>query len=589
MALTAAQLAQQKKQAEELLFSGPEQLGFAKSLFFGSFKAGALFPYPVLPPAEQATLDEAVAKVRAFCEQSIDPGEIDRIADIPKTIIDGLGRIGVLGMTAPKEFGGVGFNQQQYCKVLEVIGGHDAAVGVFVNAHGSIGIRSLILFGTKEQQQRWLPGLAAGKQLGAFALTEEQAGSDAGNVQTTATPTDDGSAYILNGTKRYITNGGIADVLTVMARTPVPGSKETKVTAFLVTPDMPGFKVVEARMDKVGIRGTATAKLAFENMRVPKENILGQLGRGLKIALHILDFGRTTFGATCTGGAKACLKAAVKHAKTRVQFQQPIGDFELVKKKIAFMAAHTFAMEAMTMECAKLIDSGADDYMLETAMLKVFATEHLWTIVNETIQIYGGKAYFKDEPYERMMRDARINTIGEGANDVLKAFIAVVGSRGPGMQLDAARKNWFKHRSKLMQVGWEQTGGRWSLPDVPVQSGELSAEARTLGRNVKKLGLALPWVFLRAGTEEKYIQSQYVHERLADIAIDLYAAACTLARLDHLLRSGNGDARQAKAEVTAGKYFLRLADRRIGKNFGALKDNDDAMTTAAADAALGAN
>jgi acyl-CoA dehydrogenase family protein 9 len=588
MALSARQIAEQKRQAEELLFAGPEHLGFAKTLFFGQFNAANLFPYPVLPPAEKATVDEAIAKVRAFCEQSIDPAAIDRAADIPKSVIDGLGRIGVLGMTGPKEYDGLGFSQQQYCKVLEVLGGHDSSVAVFVNAHGSIGIRALLLFGTEDQKRTWLPGLCRGEKLGAFALTEEQAGSDAGNVQTTATPTEDGSAYILNGTKRYITNGGIADVLTVMARTPVPGSSDTKVTAFLVTPDMPGFRVVNGRMEKVGIRGTATAKLAFENMRVPKENILGQLGRGLKIALHVLDFGRTTFGATCTGAARTCLKAAGKHAKTRVQFQQPLADFELTKKKIAFMAAHAFAMDAMTNECAHLIDSGADDYMLETAMLKVFATEHLWTIVNDTIQIFGGKAYFCDEPYERMMRDARINTIGEGANEVLKAFIAVVGSRAPGVQLDAARRSPFKHRSKLMQVGWQQTGGRWSLPEVPVQSGELRGEARVLARNVKRLGLALPWAFLRAGTEEKFIQSQYAHERLADIAIDLYAASCTLARLDHLLTTGNGDARQTKADVTAGKYFLRLAERRIARNLESLKDNDDAMTTATADAALGA-
>jgi alkylation response protein AidB-like acyl-CoA dehydrogenase len=587
MALSAAQIAQQKKQAEELLFAGPEHLGFAKSLFFGHFKADHLFAYPTLPPDERAVVEEAVAKVKRFCDESIDAAAIDRNADIPRSVIDGLGRIGVLGMTAPKEYGGLGFSQQGYCKVLEVIGGHDSAVGVFVNAHGSIGIRALVLFGNEEQKNRWLPGLASGQKLAAFALTEEQAGSDAGNVQTTATPTEDGQAYILNGTKRYITNGGIADVLTVMARTPVPGSSETKVTAFLVTPDMPGFKVVEPRAAKLGIRGTATAWLAFENMRVPATNILGQLGKGLKIALTVLDFGRTTFGATCTGAAKTCLRAASKHVKTRVQFQQPLAEFELVKKKIAFMAAHAFAMEAMTAECAALIDSGADDYMLETAMLKVFATEHLWTIVNDTIQLFGGQAYFCNEPYERMLRDARINTIGEGANDVLKAFIAVVGSRAPGLQLDAARRSPIKHRSKLLQVGWEQTGGRWSLPEVPVQSRELQGEARVLARHVKHLGRALPWVFLRAGSEEKYVQSQYAHERLADIATDLYAAAGTLSRLDHLLTQGNGDARQARADVAAGKYFLRLADRRIRGHFAALSDNDDPQTTATADAVLG--
>src|SRR5581483_6743106 len=205
----------------------------------------------------------------------------------------------------------------------------------------------------------------------AFALTEPQAGSDASNVQTTATPAPDGRGYILNGEKRYITNGAISKVLTVMARTPVAGSNETKVTAFLVSPDMPGFEVVEARMPKCGIRGTATARLAFHNMPVPAENVLGQVGKGLKIALTVLDFGRTTFGASCTGAAKACLQLAVQHATKRVQFKQTLSEFELVKKKIAYMAAHAFAMEATVSECAGFIDRGAGDYMLETAMLKV--------------------------------------------------------------------------------------------------------------------------------------------------------------------------------------------------------------------------
>src|SRR5262249_47372865 len=213
----------------------------------------------------------------------------------------------------------------------------------------------------------------------------------------------------------------------VMARTPVPGSAETKVTAFLVTPDMPGFEVLEARMPKCGIRGTATARLAFRNMSVPAENVLGEVGKGLKLALTVLDFGRTTFGASCTGVAKACVEATVRHAKTRVQFQQPLAEFELVKKKVASMAACAFAMEAMTAQCAHFIDRGFDDYMLETAMLKVWSTDVLWRIVNDTVQVHGGKAFFLDEPYERWMRDARLNLVGEGANDVLRAFIAMVG------------------------------------------------------------------------------------------------------------------------------------------------------------------
>ena len=436
MALTAQQISEQRKQVEELIAGS--DVGFAKALFFGKFKGELLFPYPILSAEKRAAADEMAAKVKAYADAHIDHMQIDRDAAIPDSVVKGLGDLGVYRLTIPTEFGGLGFGQQQYLKTVEVLGGHDASVAVFVNAHHSIGCRALVLFGNKEQQEKWLPGLLDGSKLCAFALTEPEAGSDAANVQTTATPTEDGSAYLLNGTKHYITNGGIAHILTVMARTK-DSSGKSKVTAFLVTPDMPGFEVLEKRMPKCGIRGTATGKMRFTNMRVPKENLLGQLGRGLQAALTILNYGRVTFGATCTGHAKACIKAMIDHAKKRVQFQQPLAEFELVQKKIAFAAAHVFAMEATTAECAAFIDKGSPDYMLETAIIKVFASEHLWTIVNDTLQVWGGKGYFSDQPIERWMRDARINLIGEGANDVLKVFIAVVGCRGPGEHLKGLR------------------------------------------------------------------------------------------------------------------------------------------------------
>lgn len=592
MALSAAQLEQQKKQAEELLFSGPESLGLAKALFFGHFNPKHVFPYPQLPPGTQATVDQAVAKMRMFCDERIDSFAIDRDKDIPRAVIDGLAEMGVLGMAAAPELGGQGFSQQGFCQVMEVLGGHDSSVAVFVNAHHSIGIRALILFGTPEQKAKWLPDLVAGRKLGAFALTEPQAGSDASNVQTRATPTEDGTAFLLNGEKRYITNAAIADVLTVMARTPVLGKPdESKITAFLVTPDMPGFEIVEGRADKMGIRGTATGRMRFTNMRVPKENILGPAGKGLKVALTVLDFGRTTFGASCAGAAKACLEAAVKHAKSRIQFQQPLAEFELVKKKIAFIAAHTFAMGAATTVCAALIDSGDEDYMLETAILKVFATEHLWTCVYECMQVMGGASYFTDRPQERWMRDARINTIGEGANEVLKAFIAVVGCRAPGMKLDAMRKKPVANLHRLAGYGFSHVFKRAGLsgaPAIPVQSPELQSVAGRLARQVRRLGTALPGVFLRAGSEAKFITSQLVHERLADIAIDLYVSSCVLSRLDHMVQNGPGDGRPADhaGEVEAGKLFLAMADRRINDRFAGLADNDDVATVRAAGAAL---
>ncbi|GIW78256.1 MAG: acyl-CoA dehydrogenase [Gemmatales bacterium] len=588
MALTAAQMEQQKKQAEELLFSGPQALGFAKSLFFGQFVAPLVLPYPELKPDERDTVEKAVADVRQFALEKIDAARIDREADIPPEVIQGLGDLGVLGMTAPVQYGGRGFSQMGYCKVMEIIGGHCASTAVFVNAHHSIGIRALLLFGTEEQKRRWLPPLVRGEQLAAFALTEPEAGSDAANVQTMALPTADGKSYVLNGEKRYITNGAIAKVLTVMARTPVPGSDETKVTAFLVTPDMPGFEVVEARMAKCGIRGTATARLAFKNMAVPAENVLGQIGKGLRVALTVLDFGRTTFGACCTGAAKTCLQASIKHANSRVQFKQKIGDFELIKKKIAFMAAHAFAMEAMTTQCAAFIDRGAEDYMLETAMLKVFTTEALWQIVNDTLQIYGGQGYFSNEPYERMMRDARINQIGEGANEVLKAFIALVGMRGVGEQLKGvldAFSHPLKERGKIWQFVRDQVSSRLSTPDIPVQTPSLQPEARQLARRIREFGLAVQGMLRQY--REAILERQYIQERISDAACDLYASSCTLSRLDCLLSGNNHLPDAAKRDVISGRYFLRLADRRIRRNLADLTDNDDEWTTKAADTAMG--
>jgi len=589
MALTAKQIEEQRQQVEEILASGPQTLGFAKALFFGHFNGSLLFPYPELRPEEREEVAKAVADVRRYAEEHIDAAAIDRNADIPPEVIRGLGELGVLGMTAPREYGGRGFSQLGYCKIMEVIGGHCAATGVFVNAHHSIGIRALLLFGTEEQKRRWLPRLVAGEDLGAFALTEPEAGSDAANVQTTATPTPDGTAYLLNGQKRYITNGALAKVLTVMARTPVAGSKETKVTAFLVTPDLPGFEVVEARMPKCGIRGTATARLAFHNMPVPVENVLGQVGKGLRVALTVLDFGRTTFGASCTGAAKSCLRAAVRHAKQRVQFKQTLGEFELVKKKLAYMAAHAFAMEATVSQCASFIDRGFEDYMLETAMLKVWSTDALWQVVNDTLQIYGGQGYFSNEPYERIMRDARINMIGEGANDVLRSFIAVVGSRAVGEGLLGvldALKHPLKRAGTLWRFGQEQLAARLTAPEIPVRSPDLRVEARRLSQRIKEFGLAVSWVLRHCKKIEVFVQSQYLHERIADAACELYASSCTLSRLDYLLAQGNGNPVEVQREATAGRYFLRLADRRIQQSLAALTENDDDLTTATANTVL---
>jgi len=588
MSEVEAQRQKEIQQAEELLFAGPQALGFAKGLFHGHFVADWVMPYPRVPAAQQTELDKTLAEVRQFLDEHLDPVAIDRQADIPRAVIDGLGRVGVLGTTAPVEFGGRGFMQMANCQVLEEIGSRCASTSVFVNAHHSIGIRALLLFGTHEQKQKWLPKLVTGEQLGAFALTEKEAGSDAANVQMQARPSPDGSHFILNGEKRYITNAAIAHVLTVMARTPVPDSDKTAITAFLVTPDMPGFTILEARMPKMGIRGTATGRFALRDVKVPKENILGPPGKGLKIALTVLDFGRTTFGACCTGAAKTCLRLAVEHANTRKQFNKTLGEFHLVKKKIARIAADAYAMEAMTTITASLIDRGLEDYMIETAMLKVFTTERLWEAINEAFQIYGGSAYFVDLPLERMVRDARINQIGEGSNEVLTSFIALVGMRGPGMEFKEIYDTMLKPSrglGKAWMAGMHRLGAAVRIPDVPVRSAELRSFANQLGRLIWRFNIAVNRALI--AYREPILDLQLVQERIAGAAMDLFASTCVLSRWDAELQFARRNGDSAPQTNHAADLFLRQSFRRIRRFLSDLSDNEDKALLATANSALG--
>jgi len=579
----------QMREAEELL--GEEKTrSFAKSLFFGRFEGELAFPYPAPPPGARAEQDAFVARVRDFMARKVDPVAIDRQARVPRETLDGLFDLGVMSMSIPKEYGGLGLSQDTYCRAMEEIGAVDAAIAVLVNAHQSIGLRSLIMFGTPEQQAEWLPKLIRGKMLAAFALTEPNAGSDAGGIETRAVPSEDGSYYTINGQKQWITNGGVAGLLTVMAK--VPGTRDEKgrerITAFLVTPDMPGFEVKEVAMEKVGIRGTATARLAFHDLKVPAENIIGAPGKGLRLALTLLDFGRVTFGATCTGVARRCLEDSIRHANSRQQFGKPLAHFELVKKKIAEMAALTFAMESGTHLTAGLIDRGMEEYMVETAMLKVFASEALWQIINETIQLFGGRAYFTDQPYERMMRDARINQIGEGANDVLRTFIALVGMRDVGLAL----KETLDRLGPVSRLPEEMLGrlgkvagfAKRHLPgsdhaQVPVRHKEIADLGHLAEELTRAFGQAVETQLMEH--REGVLEKQYVQARIADAATELYMIAAVVARLDAELAGARTG--ELARDVESGRYYCQTAARRIRRSLHELGDNLDDETTALAD------
>jgi alkylation response protein AidB-like acyl-CoA dehydrogenase len=589
MATTSASERQKQiQEAEELLGKDPKH-SFAKELFFGRFDAALAFPYPQVRADESDTLPPFLDRVRSFFQTEVDSDRIDRDAMVPGPLMEQMFDLGIMTMSIPRQYGGLGLSQVAYCKVMEEIGAADASIGVLVNAHQSIGIKSLLLFGTAAQQAEWLPRLTQGKLLAAFALTEPNAGSDAGSVETRAVLNEAGTHYLLNGRKQWITNGGYAGLLTVMAK--VPGTQDEKgrerITAFLVTPDMQGFEVVDPRMEKCGIRGTATAKLAFHDLAVPVENIIGPPGKGLRVALTLLDFGRTTFGATCTGVAKRCVADALAYSRTRKQFGKSLCEFELVKQKLARMAAWSYAMESATCLTAGFIDRGLEDYMVETAILKVFASEALWEIIFDTMQIFGGRSYFKDQPYERMMRDARLNHIGEGANDVLRNFIALVGMRDVGLALKEvadAVKTPLSGLGKLTDFARRHLPGQDAV-HVSVRSREIADLAHLLEDLVQAFGRAVEWMLIRH--REGILDRQYLHARVANAAIDLYHIAAVVSRLDTLMQGKTVGDPAVRKELGVGRYFCKLAERSFRQHLRDLSENLDDETTTAANLLLG--
>lgn len=565
---------EQQRLAEELFFSEEKPKSFAKSLYSGNVFLDSIFPFPDHHLAEKKAVDAYVSKVIHFMNAKLDPVAIDKNAEIPTEVIEGLGELGVLGMTIPKEYGGLGMTQYAYCKVVEAISRRCSSTGLFVNAHQSVGLKALLLFGTEEQKKKWLPALATGKKIGAFSLTEPEAGSDASAVQTRATYDPKKKVYRLNGRKQWTTNGSIAGVLTVMAQTEVDG--KDKITAFIVTPDMPGFHVLDAALEKVGMRGTKTANLEFRDMEVPEANILGKKGAGLKICLTVLDYGRTTFGAMCTGVAKFLVENAIEHSRMRVQFGQPLCAFPLVQEKIAVMSAYTYAMDATTYMTAGLVDHGVEDFMLESAILKVFSSDALWQIVFDTMQIYGGRSFFTDRPFERIMRDSRLNTIGEGSNEVMRAFIGVVGMRDVGVSLKETLDclinpfaNFTKTCSQLKQLTY-----LLRKPKIPVVSYELDGSARRVEILSKKFA-RMVFSLLRK-YRQKIVDQQLELNRVAEAAMGIYAAYAVLSKLDSELRRKNENG--LSVEVANAKYFIEIIERRVERAFADVGSPLDALT-----------
>jgi alkylation response protein AidB-like acyl-CoA dehydrogenase len=587
---------EQLEKAQDLLEASTQELGFAKSLFFGRLKLDDVLPYPKQDPDEASRTDELIAKVDAFMKANVDADRIDLEERIPQSVIDGLGHLGVLGMVVPKEYGGGGFSHTAYCRVLEHVSRHCASTAVMVGAHQSIGLKALVLMGTEAQKREFLPELAT-RKLSAFCLSEPEVGSDAANVQTTARLSDDGSHWILNGDKKFATNAALAGMMTVMAKTTVTdngnGKTKEKVTAFIVTPDLPGFEIVSPNRSKCGIRGTWQGTLRFTDMRVPRDRVLGEVGKGLKVALSVLDYGRCTLSAGCVGGAKRALELAVERARTRKQFGRPIAEFHLIKEKIARMAETTFAMESVTYLAAGAVDRHRGDIMLETAIAKLFCSEGLWQVVDDTLQIWGGEGYMREHGIERMLRDARINRIVEGATEVMTAFVALVGMKGVGEQFEQvlrAGKHPIGNFGRLAEFAHSQWSDIVVGPHFTGLRPELAAEGQALAGLTKQLARSVGRLLRRY--RHDILDLELLHQRVAWSVVDLYAMAAVISRLEEMLAhtadNGNGHATMLNRDLLLGKSFCHNAADRITHRLQTLFNNRDAEILYVADSMLAA-
>jgi alkylation response protein AidB-like acyl-CoA dehydrogenase len=563
---------------------------FVRELFLGRLELDLIHPHPEPDPEEQGRGRDFMDKLTRFLREQVDGEQIERDARIPPEVIQGLRDLGAFGIKIPREYGGLGLSQYTYGHAMSLCGSVSSALVTLLSAHQSIGVpQPLKLFGTEDQKKKYLPRLASGA-ISAFALTETDVGSDPARMTTTATPTADGSAYILNGEKLWCTNGTIAELMVVMARTPGREGKPGPISAFIVESSWPGVQVVH-RLEFMGLRGIENAEIRFEGVRVPKENLLGGEGRGLKLALVTLNTGRLTVPAGCAAAGKWCLQVARRFAKHRVQWGKPVGQHEAVAQMLAEIAAKTYAMEAVSDLSALLADRGRSDIRLEAALGKLWNTEVAWELCDLAVQVCGGRGYetarslaMRGEspvPLERLLRDLRINRIFEGTSQIMRLFIArealdvhlrVAGDVVmPGVPIGGRLSGAV--RAMRFYAGWYPTRwlgwGRW--PEFSA-FGPLADHVRYLKRASRRVARRQFHLMVQYGPALEQRQAQLF--RCVDIGAEMFAmaAACVRAERDHRVKPGDSTAREL------ADLFCRHSRRKIETLFRAIEANDDEAT-----------
>ncbi|HEV8266175.1 MAG TPA: acyl-CoA dehydrogenase family protein [Gemmatimonadales bacterium] len=589
--VSAAEAREVAEAAREQEWAAPS---FVRDLFLGNLRMELIHPYPEQGLDEIARAKPFLEKLERFLRDRVDSDRIDREGEIPDDVIQGLRDLGAFGIKIPQEYGGLGLSQLSYMKAIELVSSVDGSITALLSAHQSIGVpQPLKMFGTEAQKKQYFPRLAKGA-ISAFALTEPGVGSDPAAMETTALPSDGGEAWILNGEKLWCTNGTKAELMVVMARTPskvVRGQERRQITAFIVETDSPGVEVAH-RCHFMGLKAIYNGVIRFTNVRVPKENVLWGEGKGLKLALVTLNTGRLTLPISSVAAGKRCLEISRRWAADRVQWGRAIGQHDAIAQKIGAMAANTLAMEAVAELCGAMAERGGYDIRLEAAIAKLYNSEAGWRIIDDTVQIRGGRGYEtadslrargeKPIPVERIMRDFRINLIFEGSSEIMHLFIAreavdkhlqvagdvvmpgkTLGQRLAGLARSALFYGWW-YPSRW--IGW-------SFWPKYAAFGRLATHVRYVERASRRLARGVFHSMVRFGP--KLEQRQAVLFRLVDVGAELFAMAATCARAQQLLVR---DRTTGERAVQLADLFCRQARGRVAAKFKGLWRNEDVPT-----------
>lgn len=588
------------QEIETMVGPEPSRMGLIKNMFWGRFRDDLVFPYPKESDDQRQKADQLLESLEDYLKNEHPAVLIDQEEYIPDWCIDRLFDLGVMGMTVPEKYGGLGLGVTSYNRVLELIGRYCASTAVVVSAHQSIGCKAIMLFGTEEQKRRYLP-MVARDTMSAFCLSEPNVGSDAAGQETYCEKTEDGEYYVINGDKKWSTSGAMAGVYTVMAKQtvtdPETGEEKEGVTALICTPDMEGLDVYENNRSKAGIRGTWQARIRLNNVRVPRANLLHEEGKGLVVALSCLNFGRCTLSAGVGGAAQRAMDQSIKWVQTRYQFGRPLADFELVQQCIARMAAYTYAMDAVLYLMTGMLDRGDTDVMVETAATKVFCSHYGWRVIDDAMQIMGGEGYVTENELERIWRDNRIHRIVEGSNEVMQSFIFAYGGKKLAESMLGVQDamGWQKDESVADNLGRIFTnatnstimkravplaaelflGVRPAAPDV----NGVYPSLRPFGDRLAELIRTQSHYFKLVSKwyREDVIKHQVMQGRLADNAVMLFGLTASLSKMDRQVRAGeSGPAFDRDRE--AFRHLFDLFELEISKNLRELRRNaDDSM------------